>query len=187
MRPADIPRDLRTPRLHLRCWSPDDASTLLPVLTANVDRLRGWIPETVWSPSPLPGLVERLTGFAADFSADRAWRFAMFAAEDQTLLGEMSLFARSATARVPLEEADRLEIGYWLRAEATGQGFATEGARELLRLAAEIPGISHVEIRCDDRNAPSVAVAQRLGFTLDAGNDDPDSHTMIWSIEVRRG
>jgi RimJ/RimL family protein N-acetyltransferase len=67
---------------------------------------------------------------------------------------------------VPLGAADRVELGYWLDAAVTGRGLATEATSALLHVAAAMPGMSHVEIRCDRANAPSAALPPRLGFHL---------------------
>lgn len=186
-----IPEALQTERLHLRCWRGDDAHLLLPILEVNADHLLAWIPPQVGTPAPLPDLILRLHGFAAAFHADREWRYAIFSADDHALLGEASLFARSAEGRVPLAEADRLEIGYWLRADATGRGYATEAARALLELSNSIPEVTRVEIRCDARNRPSAAVPERLGFRLtspteaSAGEESgPASRAMIWQFDL---
>jgi RimJ/RimL family protein N-acetyltransferase len=161
-----LPLEIRTPRLVLRPWQPEDAASLNPVLEANWEHLRWWIPARVATPAPVPVLAERLAGFAADFAADKEWRFGMFAAGEHKLLGEVGVFPRSATGRVPVAQADRAELGYWLRVDETGRGIATEAARALFAVVAGIPRFSHVEIRCDPRNAVSAAVAQRLGFEL---------------------
>lgn len=106
----------------------------------------------------------RLDGFAEDFAAGRSWRFAAIDAASGELLGELDLFARDAAARVTLDRADRAEIGYWLRSDRTGVGYATEGARAMIDVARTIPRFTQVEIRCDPRNASSAAVPARLGF-----------------------
>lgn len=178
------PGEIRTERLHLRPWRSTDAARLLPVLEANIAHLSGWIPATVALPAPLPELATRLAGFAADFEAARSWRFGIFSTEGE-VLGEASLFFRSASERVPLASADRLEIGYWLRSDATGRGFATEAARALLSLGAGLGRMRHVEIRCDAGNESSMAVARRLGFrVVQPGGAEPDSaessDIMIW-------
>jgi RimJ/RimL family protein N-acetyltransferase len=69
---------------------------------------------------------------------------------------------------VPLEAADHVELGYWLDAAATRRGLAAEAIRALLAVAATLPGMTHVEIRCDAANRPSAAVPRRLGFHLAA-------------------
>jgi RimJ/RimL family protein N-acetyltransferase len=159
---------IRTDRLSLRSWRPADAAALLSVLEANEPRLAPWIPARVARPAPLPELECRLAEFAADFVAGRGWRYAIMALADGAVLGEVSLFPRAASGRVPLAEADHLELGYWLAASATGKGIATEAARAMLDAAAALPGMARVEIRCDARNAPSSAVPRRLGFDLAA-------------------
>ncbi|MGH7129701.1 MAG: GNAT family N-acetyltransferase [Planctomycetaceae bacterium] len=180
-----VPDDLRTERLYLRTWRTSDAPRLLPILEANVDHLGSWIPAHVAAPAPLPDLERRLSEFAQDFAAARSWRYAIFSPGETELFGEVSLFPRSATARVELAEADRLEIGYWLRRDVTGRGYATEAACAMLELSVALPGIAQVEIHCDSRNVSSAAVPQRLGFRLRAA-DDPaampphEAASMLW-------
>ncbi len=60
------------------------------------------------------------------------------------------------------------EIGYWLRTSAWGQGYASEVVRLLCGFAFEALGANRVEIRCDGRNARSIAVPRRLGFVQEA-------------------
>jgi RimJ/RimL family protein N-acetyltransferase len=167
-----VPVEIRTARVLLRPWQAGDAEDLLPVLEANRDHLGPWIPARVATPAPVPILAERLAGFAEDFAADREWRYGMFALDDGRLLGEVALFPRSGTGRVPFVDANRVELGYWLRGDETGRGFVTEVARAVLGVASRIPRFSRAEIRCDARNSSSAAIPPRLGFTLLATDDD---------------
>lgn len=182
-----VPPEFRTPRLRLRSWRPTDAESLLPVLHANTAHLGAWIPARVAAPAPLPILRERLHRFADDFAAAREWRYAMFANDGDDPIGELSLFPRDATGRVPLADADRVELGYWLRADATGQGYATEAAQAAVTMLADTARFAHLEIRCDPRNALSAAVPMRLGFVLTAtaprDADGPETPAMqqIWT------
>lgn len=168
-----VPERLHTARLLLRPWHPDDAARLLPVLEASQAHLGDWIPRRVSAPAPLPELAARLAGFGADFAAAREWRYALLAPDGATVLGEVALFPRDADGRVPHAAADRVEIGYWLRADRTGEGLATEAAAAVLAVAQALPGLSHAEIRCDARNRPSAAVPRRLGFALAATVEAP--------------
>ena len=133
-----LPDQLRTERLLLRPWHNDDAEALHPILVANYEHLSPWIPPRVATPAVVPLLAERLAGFAAEFAADREWRFGMFTLDGQRLLGEVDLFPRSATGRVQLSDADRAEIGYWIRADETGRGLVTEAVRAVLDVAGRI-------------------------------------------------
>jgi RimJ/RimL family protein N-acetyltransferase len=114
----------------------------------------------------LPALRDRLARFAADFAAAREWRYGLFTPDGERVLGEMSLFPRDASGRVPYADADHVELGYWLRADMTGRGLVTEAAEAALAVAAGLPSLAQAEIRCDVRNAASAAVPRRLGFVL---------------------
>jgi RimJ/RimL family protein N-acetyltransferase len=61
----------------------------------------------------------------------------------------------------------RGEIGYWLRTSQQGKGYMTEAVKGLVRVAFQELGFERLEIRCDDANPRSGAVAERCGFTLD--------------------
>ena len=181
-----IPTEIRTARLVLRPWRASDAVALEPILRANHAHLAPWIPTKVSTPAPARELATRLDGFAADFAAGRSWRYAVLDASSGDLLGELDLFARDATARVMLDHADRAEIGYWLRADRTGAGYATEGARAMIDVARTIPAFTQVEIRCDPRNVSSAAVPARLGFTRvhsDLGEHGGDP-LEIWTLPL---
>lgn len=160
-----VPTEIRTSRFVLRPWRPADAPALLPVLEANTAHLGPWIPARVSTPVPVAELAVRLAGFEADFETEREWRYGMFAV-DGAVLGEIGLYPRDANGRVPYPAAKCVELGYWLRSDATGQGLITEASRMLLAAAADLPHLSHAEIRCDARNAPSAAIPKRLGFLL---------------------
>jgi len=134
---------------------------------------------------PIPELEERLAGFGEDFAAAREWRYGLFALDTQTVLGEIGLYPRNEAGRVSFDDADRIELGYWLRADATGKGFITEAAQALLDIASTLPHLSHVEIRCDARNAPSAAVPRRLGFALGASIVSEASATAEPAVQLQ--
>ena len=62
-------------------------------------------------------------------------------------------------------------MGWWLRAGATGHGYATEAVRALSALAFD-HGVERVEAHTDPDNAPSRALAERAGFVLDEIRED---------------
>jgi len=167
-----VPERIETRRLLLRSWRAADASLLQPVLVANQAHIVNWIPRRVSDPAPVPELATRLDDFRANFFAAREWRYGIFSPDESEVLGEVDLLPRNADVRVPYASADRAEIGYWLRADRTRQGLATEAARAMLDIAADLPALAHVEIRCDARNAASAAVPRRLGFALSSTASD---------------
>ena len=165
-RTMPVPERLTTRRLLLRPWRATDAAQVQPVLEANVMHLGPWIPPRVAAPVPQEELARRLAGFGEDFAAGREWRYGLFAPDESAVYGEAGLYPRTAARRVQFADADRVEMGYWLRSDVTGRGFATESGRALLEVAAAIPGMTCIEIRCDTRNPASAAVPRRLRFRL---------------------
>jgi RimJ/RimL family protein N-acetyltransferase len=136
---------------------------------------------------PLEQLVERLAEFSSAFDVGREWRYGVYTLDSAELLGELDLFPRAETGRVAFAAADRIEIGYWLRDDATGMGYATEAAGAALELALALPGIFRVTVHCDERNIESAAIPRRLGFRLAATIDEPavtpgaaDIRLQIW-------
>jgi len=150
----------------MRPWQAADAPALHPILVANWKHLGPWIPARVATPVPVPELAQRLAGFGDDFASGREFRYGLFAPDGHHVLGEAGLYPRSATGRVPLADATCIELGYWLRADLTGQGLVTEASRALMAVAESLPRLTHVEVRCDSRNEPSAAIPKRLGFAL---------------------
>lgn len=157
---------IETARLLLRPWHLDDAETLAPLLEANHAYVRDWIPASASTPVAAPLLRERLARYADEFSGNRAWRYALFTRDSHELIGELTLFPRTYASRCELVDADRIEIGYWLREAAAGNGYITEACTAALELARAYPQCQCAEIRVDVRNTRSAAVPQRLGFAL---------------------
>ena len=67
----------------------------------------------------------------------------------------------------------------------------TEASRTLVALAATLPHLTHVEIRCDARNAPSAAIPKRLGFVLattlieaPAHADEEPVQLQVWTLPL---
>ena len=57
----------------------------------------------------------------------------------------------------------RAELGYWLRGDRTGRGFATRATRLVARYGIEELGLQRIEIIMSTRNEPSRRVAERVG------------------------
>jgi RimJ/RimL family protein N-acetyltransferase len=188
--PCTAPR-IETERLLLRRWEVSDAAALGALLVANVEHLRPWIPWAVAEPAPVPALEQRLLGYANAFDENRHWLYAIATRDDATLLGGIGLYPRNAMSRVPATDADRAEVGYWLRQDFTGRGYVTESAQAMVSLAGTIARFRTVEMRCDPRNTSSIAVPRRLGFhhTGTERVQTPggaEVTTSIWTIELPR-
>ncbi|MDO9397032.1 MAG: GNAT family N-acetyltransferase [Herbiconiux sp.] len=79
------------------------------------------------------------------------------------VIGDVSLHLRTVAA-----DHRSVEIGWVLHPSAGGSGYATEAARAVLDHAFDVVGAREVTAVTDARNARSVALARRLGFTASA-------------------
>lgn len=70
--------------------------------------------------------------------------------------------------RLKSVESRQGEMGWSLHPDAQRHGFATEGARELLRLAFDEAGLHRIIAGCDTRNGASLRVMERIGMRREA-------------------
>ncbi len=180
-----------TRRLCVRAWAPADAPALKAAIDASLDHLRPWMPWAADEPSPVEAVEARLARFADDFAAARWWGYGLFAREPGGRCGPLVGGAGVHRARHGEQAPSVREIGYWLRADATGRGYMTEAVAALADAALADPGVLAVEIRVDPENRASARVPERLGFHLReclVGNrlraDGTPGDTLVWE---RRG
>ena len=76
------------------------------------------------------------------------------------------------------------EIGYVFNPRHYGNGFATEAARTMLHLAFDDMGLHRVVARVVADNAPSIAVAERLGMRREAHCVQSWRSDEAWADEV---
>lgn len=153
-----VPEEIAVPPLVLRRWRVADAAGLLAAIEASLPELRRFMP---WAIEP-PTLesVQAYLQDAWDPAPPETFGFGLFDAGGE-VVGGFGLHGRRGPGI--------LEIGYWIRSDRTGRGYATAGARALTDASFEhYPGVFRVEIRCDPANVASAAVAAKLGFSLDA-------------------
>jgi RimJ/RimL family protein N-acetyltransferase len=172
---------VRTPRLLLRSWNPEDAPLLLRSVTESLEHLLPWLPWAKNEPEPLDEKVTRLRTMRGKFDLGQDFIYAIFDRDDKEVVGGTGLHPRVGP--------DAFEIGYWIDVNHVGRGYATEAAGALTRVAFEIEGVRRVEIRCDPSNDRSSAVPRKLGYTHDAtlrkrslSTEGEERDLMIWSL-----
>jgi RimJ/RimL family protein N-acetyltransferase len=175
------PPRIDTARFTLRAWSVDDAPLLRRALELSDAHLRTWTPWVVDGRTPGQSLESRLAQHADAFAAGTEWVYGMFSRDGGEVLGGCGLYPRVGPAAI--------EIGYWLSVTHTGRGLATEAAAILTRVAFTAPAIASVEIRCDQGNAASARIPQRLGFRaeglVEPGKDSIEGYegdVVIWRL-----
>ncbi|MBM0258068.1 GNAT family N-acetyltransferase [Micromonospora sp. 4G55] len=152
----DLP--LRTDRLDLRLFTADDFAALrLPVprrrhpLPLLRGERRGRQPGGA-GPQARPGAL-RAEGDVLNL--------ALVLRETGAVIGDVLLIWTSVAHR-------QGEIGYVLHPDHAGHGYATEAAREMLRLGFDELGLHRIVGRLDARNTASARVLERLGMRREA-------------------
>lgn len=154
------PYAIHTERLVLRCWQPTDAPALKEAVDSSLDHLRPWLPWAWHDPQPLDEKVALLRRFRGQFDLEQDFVYGVFDRDGGEVVGGTGLHTRL--------DGDAYEIGYWIRAGRTRQGFATELSSAQTRVAFELCGVDRVEIRVDPANEASLAVPRRLGYREEA-------------------
>ena len=155
------PAARHTERLVLRQWREADRE---PFAQLNAD------PEVMrFFPAPLgreqsDAMVSRIH----DLIEAQGW--GLWAVERRDT-GAMVGFTGLAVPRHPLPFQPCVEVGWRLARSAWGHGFATEAAREALRVGFDELGLAEVVSFTTVTNTRSRAVMERLGMVRDPAED----------------
>jgi ribosomal-protein-serine acetyltransferase len=152
--------ELRSERIMVRPYCESDAQSLFEAVAESRDHLRPWLPFADEHQT-----VEESRDWIIHQEANWLLRedliVGIWEASTNRYLGGSGLHPRNWETRY-------FEIGYWLRASAEGHGYITEAIQLLTDYAFSTLAATRVEIRCDERNVRSAAVAKRLGFVQEA-------------------
>jgi RimJ/RimL family protein N-acetyltransferase len=136
-----------------------DAGAVAAAVAGSLDHLRPWMP---WA---TPDSADRRSQLARVAEADEMWEsgisyiYSVLTADHGTLVGEIGLHRRGGDGSI--------EIGYWIAGSQTRRGFGTSAAAAITDVALALPGVSRVEIHCDEANTASAAIPRKLGYRLD--------------------
>lgn len=155
---AAPPARIETDRLVIRRWRVEDAPLLRAAVDSSLEHLRAWMPWAMSEPASLEETESRLAGYGEAFDGGTDFVYGIFDARESIVIGGTGLHTRVAV--------DGLEIGYWVRANQTRRGYATEVVRALTTAGLGVAGIARVEIHCDPSNAISRRIPERLGYRL---------------------
>lgn len=155
--------ELRTDRLLLRHWRPEDAE---PFAALNAD------PEGMrWFPAPLSRPEsDALAARCAAHLEEHGW--GLWAVEaDGRFIGFTGLAVPRFRAHFTAPAVGAVEVGWRLARSAWGSGYATEGARAALRYGFDVLGLAEVVSFTASGNTRSRAVMERLGMHRDPADD----------------
>lgn len=145
---------LETPRLRLREFTPEDADALALVLS-DAETMR-YYPVLF----DRAGVEEWISRNRRRYSANGHGLWAMILKSTGELIGDCGVTVQ------PVDGIDELEVGYHLRRDHWGHGYATEAAQACRNWAFENRSAEYVISLIRPENLPSRRVAERNGMTL---------------------
>jgi ribosomal-protein-alanine N-acetyltransferase len=140
-------------RVFIRPPAPEDEAEFIRLVRASRRFHAAWI-----APSATPD------AFAAHLRRNESADFESFLIcrnEDGAIVGSANL---SQIFMGPFQSA---YMGYWAGAPYAGRGYMTEGVGLVLTHAFRVLKLHRVEANLQPTNAPSRALVQRLGFTME--------------------
>ena len=153
--PPPVPELLETPRLLLRPYQLADAEAFFAVLNQGQTRLRDSFPDRLRAVPTLAEAPTQLAAFAEDWRVGRFYVLGIWQRETQQYIGDICLMP---------QRQGQAEIGYYLAAEAEGQGYAREALAAVVGFGFGPVRARRLLIRCFADNLRGQAVARALGF-----------------------
>jgi RimJ/RimL family protein N-acetyltransferase len=164
---------LETERLRLKPYEPDDAHQqhLIELLTdAEVMKFIG---DGVMNRAAAESLWERV--FSVVYAENRFYMWAAWTKENSQYVGSVQLKPRPT-------KPEEWEIGYILRREFWGKGYATEIAKKLIEFGFNEAKLPQIFGDVADENFASIHVLQKAGMNFERYEYDENGRFSIYSI-----
>jgi RimJ/RimL family protein N-acetyltransferase len=152
--------ELHTERIIVRPYRESDAKAVQEAIAESRDHLRPWMPFAD-AHQTVEETRDWIIHEMANWLLRESLTVGIWERTTHRYLGSSGLHIRNWESRY-------FEIGYWIRASAEGRGYVTEAVQLLTNYAFTSLAATRVQIRCDERNVRSAAVARRLGFVQEA-------------------
>src|SRR5271157_998773 len=146
---------LETARLHLRRFRREDAAAVFAIIGDDV--AMQYYPKTFNRRDAKEWVERNLRRYAEHGHG-------LFAV---TLKGSDEVIGDCGVIRQEIEGGPELEVGYHLRRDQWGRGYATEAARACMALAFDVLGAEKVISLIRPENVPSRRVAERNGMKIE--------------------
>ena len=158
-----------TPRLILRPPQAEDYAGLCELMADEESaRFIGGVqpPETVWRTLCVMAGAWTINGFSM---------FSVIEKETGRWIGRLGPWQPAGWPGT--------EVGWGLLASAQGRGYAAEGSSAAMDYAVDVLGWTDIIHCIDEKNAPSIKLAERLGSTFQRKTDAPPPLTgMRWDV-----
>jgi RimJ/RimL family protein N-acetyltransferase len=151
---TEVPRRIVIGDLELRCYEMTDAHYLGEAIVSSLPELEPWMPWAKFEPLTLSRRADLINGWRQDW--DEGAEFVMGIFRNGNIVGSTGLHLRGTDGQ--------LEIGYWVKSDACGEGIATRSTRALVETAFTLPEVQEVQILHDKANVKSRRVPEKLRF-----------------------
>jgi [ribosomal protein S5]-alanine N-acetyltransferase len=153
---------LQTDRLILKSLGPDLAEELLEFRKRNEEFFRPWSPAYSDEYLTIEYTIKNSEFIAAETDSKRTIKFVLFKKDEQIrIIGSVSL------SNIIMGPFKSCFIGYRIDEQENDKGYATEAITEIIRFGFEELGLHRIEANIIPRNAASVRIAEKTGFTFE--------------------
>lgn len=136
----------------LRPWTEADAPEIVDIVAGD-DEMASWLDRL-----PQPYRLEHALAYVRGEVIPDETIFAITESSSGRVLGSIGLSPHPS---------DVIEIGYWMRADARGNGYMTRALVLASRWAFSELDAARVQLRADVENVASCRVAEKAGFHRD--------------------
>ena len=158
---TDIPLEIGTPRVLLRCPRPEDGAVVYASLMESLADLRRFAGSLPWClEEPAVEISERYAREAqAKYLAREEFGFLVFT-RDGVHVGNCGI--HDIDWKIP-----KCEIGWWGRTSMLGRGLMTEATGAMLAFCFDTLGMRRVAALPESGNERSCALCERIGMQLE--------------------
>jgi RimJ/RimL family protein N-acetyltransferase len=136
-----------------------DAPAFAALLLTNRARIQTSFPDRVQAVLTPAAALATVEGFMQDWRTGRFYVLGIWHRQTSEYLGDICLLPRPPVSG---------EIGYYLAAEAEGQGYAREALEAMTSFGFQRLGLPSLAVRCFADNKRGQAVARAIGFQEEA-------------------
>lgn len=153
--------------ITLKVLAINDAQLIFDAIDNNRSHLRRWLPFVDKTKE-----VKDTLAFVKSIVDDVERRQEVF----------MIWYKGSFVGLIGLKEIDylnrKVEIGYWLIEQVTGNGIITRSVEAIIKFCYHQLGMNRIQIKCGVGNIKSSAIPRRIGFTFEGIERAGEKHPL---------
>ncbi len=157
---STFPEQVVTGRLDLHPYDGGDTEELLNLVTRNRESLRESFASMAHNLSSVKEVLSFIEAKREEWRERSRFCYGIFHRNSGVLLGQIQI--KNLSWQIPAAE-----LSYFISCTHHGMGFATEAVQGILEVAFSNLNFRRITLRIIARNAPSIRLAEKLGFQLE--------------------